>query len=114
MDTTQSATTQSPPHPKMMRDVKFYLGRVCTRWHVYPQQHPLEVLAHDWHGFWAISESGEWFKSPISYNFECEITQLEAETLRTTSGLTEWSKDWVLRQVTDAGRAAMRALRGKS
>jgi hypothetical protein len=65
-------------HPKMMRDVKFYFGSIDTRWHVYPQKQPREVVAHDWSGPWALSEKGEWFKSPVSYNLHREITAEEA------------------------------------
>lgn len=61
-----------------MIDPKFYLGRRDTRWDVYPQKEPLVVVAHDWHGFWARTADGQWFKSPTSYVLQREITEQEA------------------------------------
>lgn len=58
---------------------KFYLGRVCTRWHVYPTRQPLVAIAHDVnHGWWAYSKHGFWYKSPTAFNAEREVTEAEA------------------------------------
>ena len=66
-------------NPKtMMPDAKFYIGRRDTRWDPYPQQEPEEIIAHDWHGFWAKTADGRWFKSPASYIRIREITPTEA------------------------------------
>lgn len=69
------ATTQHTPG----RDARFYIGRIDTRWHVYPAQEPEVVVAHDWRGFYGRTASGEWFKSPVSYILVREITKAEAE-----------------------------------
>ena len=71
----------------MMRDAKFYIGSVCTRWHVYPQRQPLEVIAHDWHGFWALTADGQWFKSPVSYVFAWPIAEQDIATWRAIAAL---------------------------
>lgn len=64
----------------MEANAKFYVARRDTRWDVYPQRQPEEVVAHDWHGFWSRSKvTGEWFKTPTSYVLEREITREEAE-----------------------------------
>lgn len=68
---------------------KFYLARRCTRWDVYPQPQPLEAIAFDWQGYWARTESGEWFLSPASYNFQREITEAEALAFRGELALSE-------------------------
>lgn len=52
---------------RMMKDAKFYVARRDTRWDVYPQREPEVFVAHDWHGFWALTDDGEWFKTPTSY-----------------------------------------------
>jgi len=58
----------------MMSNVKFYEARRDTRWDVYPQAEPVEVVAHDWYGFWArVPATGEWFLTPTSYVLLCEI-----------------------------------------
>jgi hypothetical protein len=59
---------------KMIRP-KFYLARRDTRWDVYPQREPLEIVAHDYYGFWARSDKGFWFKSPTSYVLQEQITE---------------------------------------
>ena len=64
---------------------RFYLARRCTRWDVYPQRQPLEAIAHDYEGFWALTDAGEWFKTPTSYVFEREITESEARAFRLTA-----------------------------
>lgn len=64
---------------------KFYLARRDTRWDVYPQKEPLQIVAHDWNGFWGRVEdvagaTGHgWFKHPASFVLCREITQEEAE-----------------------------------
>lgn len=60
------------------RDAKYYLGRVDTRWHVYPQRQRLEAVAHDWYGYWALTAAGEWYMSPVAFNFERQVTEAEA------------------------------------
>lgn len=70
---------------KMMPDRKFYLARRDTRWDVYPQREPLEAVAHDWHGFWALTKDGEWFKTPTSYVMGREVTEAEALAFASTS-----------------------------
>jgi hypothetical protein len=66
----------SAPGPR----AKFYIGHRCTRWDVYPQQEPAQVVAHDWEGFYALTEDGRWFKSPASYTFMNEISRADAES----------------------------------
>ncbi len=67
--------------PSMSKDARFYVGTRDTRWDVYPQREPGEVIAHDWRGFWAFAPAGFWFKTPTSYNLAREITRDEAEAL---------------------------------
>jgi hypothetical protein len=62
----------------MEETAKFYVARRDTRWDVYPQREPEQVVAHDWHGFWAWSAGGFWFKTPASFVFIREITKQEA------------------------------------
>lgn len=62
------------------KDAKFYYARRDTRWDVYPQQEPVEIVAHDWYGFYALSDSGFWFKTPTSYNLGEEITRHDTES----------------------------------
>jgi hypothetical protein len=42
-----------------------------TRWDVYPQREPPQVIAFNWDGFWALSEKADgtrfWFRTPASY-----------------------------------------------
>lgn len=57
---------------------KFYLGTRDTRWDPYPQREPVRAIAHDYQGFWERNNRGEWFKTPVSYNFSKEITEKEA------------------------------------
>ena len=57
---------------------KFYIARRNTRWDVYPQREPEVAVAHDYHGFWALTLTGEWFKTPTSYDLGREITEAEA------------------------------------
>jgi len=61
-----------------MIDPKFYIARRDTRWDVYPQQQPEEVVAHDWWGFWSKDANGNWFKTPTSYVLVREISEQEA------------------------------------
>lgn len=67
-------------HTKMIRP-KFYIGRRDTRWDVYPQAEPEQVVAHDWHGYWAKTPDGQWFMSPASYNLIREISEAEANAI---------------------------------
>jgi hypothetical protein len=67
----------SQAKPQMIRP-KFYIARRDTRWDVYPQKQPEEIVAHDWHGFWAKGRDGQWFKTPTSYVLQREITEAEA------------------------------------
>jgi len=60
---------------------KFYIARRDTRWDVYPQREPEEVVAYDYYGFWKRSADGTWFQSPASYVFVREIGIVEAEAL---------------------------------
>lgn len=57
---------------------KFYLARIDTRWHVYPQRQPLVAVALDYRGYWAFSKHGFWYKAPVSYNLEKEVTEERA------------------------------------
>lgn len=57
---------------------KFYIARRNTRWDVYPQRQPEVAVAHDWHGFWSLALTGEWFKTPTSYDLGREVTEAEA------------------------------------
>lgn len=57
---------------------KFYIARRNTRWDVYPQREPEVAIAHDWHGFWALTLNGEWFKDPTSYDLGREVAEAEA------------------------------------
>lgn len=63
--------------PTMIRP-RYYVGKRDTRWDVYPQVQPEQVVAHDCHGFWAKAENGSWYKSPASYCLLREITEQEA------------------------------------
>lgn len=57
---------------------KFYIGRRDTRWDVYPQPEPEQVVAHDASGFWAKTKDGRWYKSPASFHMLHEISEEEA------------------------------------
>jgi hypothetical protein len=61
-----------------MIDPKFYVARRDTRWDVYPQREPPEIVAHDWYGFWAKTTDGQWFKTPTAYVLLREISEAEA------------------------------------
>lgn len=75
----------SSTNPRMLRP-KFYLARRDTRWDPYPAQEPIEVVAHDWNGFWAYDRKAGWFKTPTSYNLQREISKLEADSLFGSAG----------------------------
>jgi len=79
MDTTHTAPTAAAPHRP-----KYYKARRDTRWDVYPQQEPVEVVALDYQGFWAKTVRGEWFKSPASYLCGEQITEAEAAAIQGT------------------------------
>jgi hypothetical protein len=65
----------------LQKDARFWLARRDTRWDVYPSQQPLTVCAHDWWGFWALSEQGFWYYcSATSFRFQQEITREQAES----------------------------------
>lgn len=57
---------------------KFYIATRNTRWDVYPQREPAVAVAHDYYGFWALTLTGEWFKTPVSYDLHHEVTEAEA------------------------------------
>ena len=59
------------------KDTKYYWGSVDTRWHVYPQRQTVQLIAHNWHGFWCPLPDGRWFKSPISFVL-CEAANMDA------------------------------------
>lgn len=62
------------PTPSAPIKPKYYFARRDTRWDVYPSQAPLEVVAHDYYGFWKYSkEFNGWWKTPTSYVFRSEI-----------------------------------------
>ena len=69
-----SVAVQHTPGPR----AKFYVARRDTRWDVYPQLEPQQVVAHDWRGFYQISAEGKWFLTPTSFNLEREISATEA------------------------------------
>ena len=60
---------------------KFYVARRNTRWDVYPQREPTQVVAHDYWGFWAYDREAGWYKTPTSFDFEREITKDEADAI---------------------------------
>jgi len=47
---------------------RLFWARRDTRWDVYPQQEPIELIAHNWEGFWSPLPDGSWFLTPVSYN----------------------------------------------
>lgn len=65
--------------PEGMIKPRFWIGRRDTRWDVYPQQEPQQIVAHDCHGYWEYSTNGFWFRTPRAFNFEREISRAEAE-----------------------------------
>lgn len=72
-----SALTRGPDTP--LPDARFYMGRRDTRWDVYPQREPLEVVAFDWYGCCLRTPEGVWFRSPVAYVLVREISKAEAE-----------------------------------
>ena len=54
--------------PTMNQDRKLLWGKRCTRWDIYPQQEPVQLIAFDWHGFWCPQPDGSWYKSPESFD----------------------------------------------
>ncbi len=55
-----------------MRSAKYYWAKLDTRWHVYPQAEPTQLVAHNWEGFWCPLPDGRWYKSPVSFVLQCE------------------------------------------
>lgn len=53
----------------MPHNGKLYWARRCTRWDIYPQQEPVQLIAHNWEGFWCPQPDGTWYKSPASFVF---------------------------------------------
>jgi hypothetical protein len=39
-----------------------------TRWDVYPQDEPAQLVAYNWEGFWLPLPDGRWFKAPTSFS----------------------------------------------
>jgi hypothetical protein len=65
----------------MMPDAKFYIARRDTRWDVYPQTQPEEIVAYDWYGCWKQRADGSgWYLTPTSYVLVREIT--DTDTLK--------------------------------
>ncbi len=71
-------TIRRPMRIRKPHKPRFYLATRDTRWDVYPNREPVEAIAHDYEGFWALTAAGEWFKTPTSYNLVREITEDEA------------------------------------
>lgn len=73
-----------------MKDFKTCWGRRDTRWDVYPQQEPVQLIGHDWHGFWCPLPDGTWFLTCSSYSLS------EARPTNEISGGV-----WVSEKVTE-------------
>lgn len=78
-------TNSTKPEAK----ARFFVGRRSTRWDVYPQQEHEQACALDWHGFWAMTKDGQWFKSPSSYECVRDVTreQIESDNWRLENGV---------------------------
>jgi len=66
MNTTNTRTEAPKPTADRPQD-GLYWARRSTRWDVYPQQEPLQLVAFDYDGFWEPFPDGTWFKTPTSY-----------------------------------------------
>lgn len=45
----------------------YFWASVDTRWHVYPQRQPVQLVAHNYDGFWCPLPDGQWYRSPVSF-----------------------------------------------
>lgn len=48
---------------------KLWWAQRDTRWDVYPQQQPVELIGFNWEGYWCPQPDGTWYKSPTAFIF---------------------------------------------
>jgi hypothetical protein len=54
-----------------------YWARRDTRWDVYPQREPLQLVKYEWEGFFAPTQDGQWYKTVASFDLARTATEAE-------------------------------------
>lgn len=66
-----------PPTTPNMRRFKLWWASRDTRWDVYPQQEPKQIVGFDGDYFWCPRPGGGWYRSPTSFCLVREACAIE-------------------------------------